>query len=184
MSARPVSIPLPSVPRERVANLGLIPPESLTCVGNAELLNGPMLCVIASRSCPGNILLQTVERVPEWLKAGKVIISGFHSPLEQQVLRSALRRNGRAVKVLARGMSVFRAAPEEKEAVLAGNMLVVTAFPSTVKGTTRETALERNRLALALAEERYIPWVDEGSPLKDLAPDIVCSAQDADSIFN
>jgi predicted Rossmann fold nucleotide-binding protein DprA/Smf involved in DNA uptake len=73
------------------------------------------------------------------------------------------------VKVLARGISVFRAAPEEKEAVLAGNMLVVTAFPPTVKRTTRETALERNRLALALAEERCIPWVDEESPLKNLA---------------
>jgi len=167
MNAKPVSISLPSVLRERAANLGFIPPKSLTCVGNAELLNGPLLCVIASRSCPGNILLQTVEQVPEWVKTGKVIISGFHSPLEQQVLRSALRRNGRVVKVLARGMSVFRTAPEEKEAVLAGNMLVVTAFPSTVKRTTRETALERNRLALALAEERCIPWVDEGSPLRE-----------------
>ena len=32
---------------------------------------------------------------------GSVIVSGFHSPLEQQVLRSAFRRSGRAVKVLA-----------------------------------------------------------------------------------
>jgi predicted Rossmann fold nucleotide-binding protein DprA/Smf involved in DNA uptake len=173
MSANLFSIPLPSVLRERVTNLGLVPPETLTCVGNVELLNGPLLCVIASRSCPGNILLQTVEQVPEWVKAGKVIISGFHSPLEQQVLRSTLRRNGRAVKVLARGISVFRVAPEEKEAVLAGNMLVVTALPSTVKRTTRETALERNRLALALAEERCIPWVDEGSPLKELSIDLL-----------
>jgi predicted Rossmann fold nucleotide-binding protein DprA/Smf involved in DNA uptake len=173
MNAKPVSIPLPSVLRERAANFGLIPPESLTCVGNAELLNGPLLCVIASRSCPGNILLQTVERVPEWLKAGKVIISGFHSPLEQQVLRTLLRRNGRAVKVLARGMTAFRSTPEEKEAVLAGNMLVVTAFPSTVKRTTRETALERNRLALAVAGEHCIPYINPNSPLQELMAEIL-----------
>ena len=71
--------------------------------GETALLDEPLLGLVASRECPGHVLLETLDRVPEWVKAGRVIVSGFHSPLEQQVLRSLLRRKGRAVKVLARG---------------------------------------------------------------------------------
>lgn len=38
---------------------------------------------------------------------GRAIVSGFHSPLAQQVLRSVLRRSGRAVKMLARNRFVL-----------------------------------------------------------------------------
>ncbi|MCE5361543.1 hypothetical protein [Candidatus Igneacidithiobacillus taiwanensis] len=77
-------------------------------VGNIDLLSERLLGFLASRECPGHVLLETLERVPEWVKGGRVIVSGFHSPLEQQVLRSALRRQGRVVKVLARGITEYR----------------------------------------------------------------------------
>lgn len=127
-----------------------------------------MLDLIASRECPGHVLLETLDRVPEWVKAGRVIVSGCHSPLEKQMLRSVLRRNGRVVKVLARGMTNDRPAPEEREPLTTGRMLVITACAPEVRHTTRETALTRNRLVLALAAEFAIPYVSEGSPLADL----------------
>jgi predicted Rossmann fold nucleotide-binding protein DprA/Smf involved in DNA uptake len=172
MNADIVSISPPKKLMQNAARFCAKIPEALYCIGNAALLDEPLLCFIASRSYPGNILLQTVERVPEWLKAGKVITSGFHSPLEQQVLRSTLRRNGRVVKVLARGISDrsnLRLAPEETEAIALGNMLVATAFSPEAHRTTRETALERNRLVLALADEICIPWAEEGSELGKMA---------------
>ena len=106
--------------------------------------------------------------MPEWVKADRVIVSGFHSPLEQQVLRSALRRKGRVVKVLARGMADYRPTPEEREPLSSGRMLVLSAFAPIVTSTTRETALARNRLVLALATESVIPHVAVGSPLAAL----------------
>jgi predicted Rossmann fold nucleotide-binding protein DprA/Smf involved in DNA uptake len=168
MNAELFSILLPEKLVQNAARLGAKIPESLYGIGNAALLSESLLCVIASRSCPGNILVQTVERVPEWINTGKVIASGFHSPLEQQVLRSALRRNGRVVKVIARGISNrsnLRLAPEETEAVASGNMLIITAFPPSAHRTTRETALERNRFVIALADEVCIPWAEERSEL-------------------
>lgn len=47
-------------------------------------------------------------------------------------------------------------------------MLVITALPANVKRTTRETALARNRLVLALAIEHCIPYVAANSPLAQL----------------
>jgi len=162
---KPAPVILPATLRDR---LGTDAPEQLAGVGNAALLDNPLLGLISSRECPGHILLETLDRVPEWVKSGRVIVSGFHSPLEQQVLRSLLRRNGRAVKVLARGITDYRPTPEEREPLNNGRMLVFTAFAPSVTRTTRETALARNRLVLALATEMFIPFVAEGSPLASL----------------
>jgi len=138
-------------------------------VGETALLAEPLLGLISSRECPGHVLLETLDRVPEWVTAGRVIVSGFHSPLEQQVLRSVLRRKaGRVVKVLARGMSDYRPSSDEREPLATGRMLVITACSPDVRRTTRETALARNRLVLTLASEVVVPYVAEGSPLAAL----------------
>lgn len=136
--------------------------------GETTLLAEPLLGLIASRECPGHVLLEILDHVPEWVKAGRVIVSGFHSPLEQQVLRSVLRRKGRVVKVLARCMTEYRAQPEEREPLAAGRMLVISACPPEVRRTTRETALARNRLVLDLATEIVAPHVASGSPLASM----------------
>jgi predicted Rossmann fold nucleotide-binding protein DprA/Smf involved in DNA uptake len=144
-------------------------------VGETALLAEPLLGLIASRECPGHVLLETLDRVPEWVKAGRVIVSGFHSPLEQQVLRSVLRRKGRVVKVLARGFGGksgdYRPTAEEREPLAAGRMLVITACPQEVRRTTRETALGRNRLVLALAIDIVTPYIAANSPLAALLED-------------
>jgi len=137
-------------------------------VGNTALLDEPLLGLVSSRECPGRVLLETLDRVPEWVKASRVILSGFHAPLEQQVLRSVLRRNSHVVKLLARGLTNYHVPSEERAPLDEGRMLVLTSFPPEIRRTTRATALERNRLVLALATETVIPYVAEGSPLAAL----------------
>lgn len=129
-----------------------------------------MLGLIASRECPGNVLLATLERVPEWVKAGRIIVSGFHSPLEQQVLRSLLRRNGRAVKVLARCFSEsgYRLAKEEKNAFANGHLLIISAFGIDTPRVTRASSIKRNELVIALSSEVVAPFISVGSPLEEL----------------
>lgn len=144
--------------------------------GEPALLEASLLGLIASRECPGHVLLETIDRVPEWVKAGRVIVSGFHSPLEQQVLRSLFRRNGRAIKVLARGFGGqypdYRPTPEEREPLASGRLLVISAFAADVRRTTRTTALTRNRLVLALATDIVAPHVAAGSPLTALLAEV------------
>ncbi|WP_157817914.1 DNA-processing protein DprA [Candidatus Thiodictyon syntrophicum] len=143
-------------------------PATLHAVGNPALLAGPLLGLLASRDCPGRILLDTLELVPPWVRDGRVILSGFHSPLEQQVLRSVLRRNGCVVKILARGMQEYHPPEQERAPLTNGTLLVVTAYPDRVRRTTRETALARNRLVLALASELLTPYIAPESGLASL----------------
>lgn len=162
---KPTPVTLPALCAQRV---GTELAARIVGAGDTALLDELLLGLISSRECPGHVLLETLDRVPEWVKAGRVIISGFHSPLEQQVLRSLLRRNGRAVKVLARGMSTYRPTAEEREPLASGHLLVLSAFAPEVRRTTRATALARNRLVLALAAETVVPHVAAGSPLAAL----------------
>jgi len=144
--------------------------SQLVGAGETALLKKPLLGLIASRECPGNVLLETLERVPRWVKAGRVIVSGFHSPLEQQVLRSLLRRNGHAVKVLARCFSAsgYRLAKEEQDAFANGRLLIISAFGADTPRVTRVSAIKRNELVIALSSEVVAPFVSKGSPLEEL----------------
>ncbi|NBC14532.1 MAG: hypothetical protein GVY09_14575 [Gammaproteobacteria bacterium] len=162
----PAPVPLPSSLGTQCASAGLS--AALSGVGNAALLHPPLLGLCCSRGCPGGVIIDTIEQVPGWVVQGRVLVSGFHAPLEQQVLRSLLRRGGCAVKLLARGMADYRPPPEEREPLAAGRLLVATAFPAEVRRITRKTALARNRQMIALATELLVPFVAEGSPLAAL----------------
>lgn len=163
LTATPIALP------EHASDAQGIPADRhFHAIGNAALLTESLLGLLSSRECPGNVLLETLDRIPEWVRTGRVIVSGFHSPLEQQVLRSVLRRKGRVVKVLARGMSAYRPRPEEWEPLTEGRMLLLSACPPETRRTTRQTSLLRNRLVLALANEMVIPFAADGSPLATL----------------
>jgi predicted Rossmann fold nucleotide-binding protein DprA/Smf involved in DNA uptake len=169
---KPVRITLPSHCAQRVS------PEfvgQIVGTGNTALLTEPLLGLIGSRECPGQVLLETLEHVPQWVKAGRVILSGFHSPLEQQVLRSVLRRKGRVVKVLARGLKPDGDGPrlpaEEAAALGEGRLLLISPFGPAVTRTTRSTSLQRNRFVLALSEQTLVPHVSSGSPMEGLLRD-------------
>jgi len=161
------SITLPASCAQRVGNELS---ARISGCGETSLIGKPLLGLIASRECPGNVLLATLERVPEWVKAGRIIVSGFHSPLEQQVLRSLLRRNGRAVKVLARCFSEsgYRLAKEEKDAFANGHLLIISAFGIDTPRVTRASSIKRNELVIALSSEVVAPFISVGSPLEEL----------------
>ena len=165
MKSAPIT--LPALCAQRVG-----PEVAARIVGAGEtaLLDEPLLGLIASRECPGHVLLETLERVPEWVKAGRVIVSGFHSPLEQQVLRSLLRRNGLAIKVLARCFSAsgYRLAKEEQDAFANGRLLIISAFGADTPRVTRVSAIKRNELVIALSTEVVTPFISKGSPLEEL----------------
>ncbi|MGI9250516.1 MAG: DNA-processing protein DprA [Pseudohongiellaceae bacterium] len=158
------ALPIPSV-AVPLLQASKVSSKNWSSIGNIALLNEPLLGVIASRECPGSVLLETIERVPQWIKENRVILSGFHSPLEQQVMRSFLRRKGKAIKLLARGLTDYHIPTEEQEAMDEDRLLILTAFPPEARHTTRATALERNRLILKLATEIVVPHITEGSPL-------------------
>ena len=66
--------------------LGNNAPESITALGNTDILHQKMLALFCSVKCPGKLILQTYDLMQNLKEANVTIISGFHSPMEQECL--------------------------------------------------------------------------------------------------
>ena len=78
-----------------------------------------------------------------------VVVSGFHSPLEQSVLKVLIQAHSPVVAVLARPVSSAKLPPAWAEPLAQGCMAVVSSV-STVTRLTSEAATLRNAQAAQL----------------------------------
>ena len=65
---------------------------SLTGVGNQALLATPMMAFFASRQCPGTAIRAAMDWALHQAREKNVVVSGFHSPLEQSALKVLIAR--------------------------------------------------------------------------------------------
>lgn len=94
----------------------------------------------------------------------QVVVSGFHSPLEQSVLRLLLEARSPVVAVLARPVADARLKPDWEAAIAKGCMTVVSDSMQA-KRLTSEEAHQRNKLAVQLAEHIVIAYASTGGSL-------------------
>ena len=70
---------------------------AVTGLGHQALLGVRMTAFFASRQCPGTAIRVATEWALQQAKTRQVVISGFHSPLEQSVLQLLLVARSPAV---------------------------------------------------------------------------------------
>ena len=128
--------------RER---LGDAAPAQLTAFGNLDLLALPKTALFCSARCPGAAILRAYDQAAHWRDTGRCIISGFHSPVEQECLRILLR--GTPPLILCPARSLPTRIPAEWQTPLAdGRLLILSGFTAAEKRVTTELAIRRNVL--------------------------------------
>jgi hypothetical protein len=110
--------------------------HSLTGTGNADLLDLPMTAFFASRQCPGAAIRAAMDWALQQARAKAVVVSGFHSPLEQSVLKVLIQARSPVVAVLARPVSGAKLPPEWAEPLNLGLMAVISANLTTTRLAT------------------------------------------------
>ena len=88
--------------------------------------------------------------------AGPTIISGFHSPVEQEALIVLLRGPQPVILCPARSLARMRLKPAYWTALEAGRLLLLSPFAESVHRATIEMAYQRNRFVAALMDARGI----------------------------
>ena len=68
------------------------------------ILGRPKIALFCSVKCPGKLILQTYDLVRQFRQDGTLVISPFHSPMEQECLRILLRPPHPVIWALARGL--------------------------------------------------------------------------------
>lgn len=144
----------------------------LTGEGHQGLLARPMTAFFASRQCPGTAIRAAMDWALAQARAKQVVVSGFHSPLEQSVLKVLLAAGSPAVAVLARPVAGARLTPEWRAALEKGSLVVVSSDTgeTSARRLTQQLATERNTLVAQLAQNLVVA---HASPVGSLAAQVV-----------
>ena len=141
------------------------PPVTLHATGNLRLIECPATAFICSTQCPGDKILEAFDWVHRQCDEGGTVISGFHTPVEQDVLAILARRDANIVWVPGRDIpktmgATFRQPMEENR------LLVLSPFgygkPSR---PSKESCSDRNRFVLGFTQNRYLAHVTDDSSL-------------------
>jgi predicted Rossmann fold nucleotide-binding protein DprA/Smf involved in DNA uptake len=134
------------------------PPRSIVSMGNLELLEEPAIGLFCSRQCPGQLVNDTYDLAQRLRDAGRTVIGGFHSPMEQECLRLLLRGSQPVIVCPARGIQDLRLPSEWRAGLEAGRLLVLSPFGPDDRRVTAELAERRNSFVAALAAEVFIAY--------------------------
>ena len=134
-------------------------------LGNEDLLDRYLVAFFASREYSEEIAQRAVQWAEEICQTDKVVISGFHSPLEKKVLTILLEHKHPVALFLGRAM--YKRIPAEyQEAIDEGRMLI-----DTVRDFERHSwnsAQTRNWYVAGIADEIYFAPFDETSKLSPM----------------
>ena len=113
------------VPQRAREALGEHAPRTLAVIGDAALLDRPLLGLVCSVRCPGSVILAAYDLALALRKAGVPVAGGFHSPMERELLRLLLRGRQLVVVVAARSLASMRVPAEWRDPVAQGRLAVV-----------------------------------------------------------
>lgn len=140
-------------------------PAQLTALGNLDLLTLLKTGFFCSARCPGKVILSTYDQATKWRDSGRCVISGFHSPVEQECLRILLR--GKQPIVICPARALPQRLPEAwRDPLDRGRLLILSAFTET--RITSDLARRRNELVAALADEVWFAHITPGGHSEQL----------------
>lgn len=142
---------------------------AIHAIGNLDLLRLPLTALFCSRKCPGDAILKAYDLARELREKETPVISGFHTPVEKDMLGILLKGKGSVVICPARGLEGMRIAEKFQERLRKGQLLFCSVADLKGKRVTAGLAEERNQLVVALAEEWNFAYVERGGRLEGLS---------------
>jgi len=151
------------------ARLGDAAPATLTAIGDPALLENPNLtALLCSHRLPGDLILPAYDLARALRAEGVPVIGGFHAPMEREALRLLMRGEQPIIHVPARGLEGMRLTKEQRTAIDAGRLLLLSPFDARESRLTAPLAAQRNRLVGALADRVLIIHASPGGQVEAL----------------
>ena len=126
-----------------------------TYLGNTELLKMRKVGFLASRKISTLSILPTLDWAMQVSKLQDiVVVSGFHSKMERDVLKILLQGECGIIVVLARGM--YHKLPKQYEEAMSQNRLLIISYEKeSVTRISEATAHKRNNYVKNIADMMY-----------------------------
>ena len=134
-------------------------------LGNTSLLDRYLVAFFASRSSTVEIAERALRWAEDICQTDKVGISGFHSPLEKEVLRVLLEHKHPVIVAL--GRALYKKVPLYLQSALEEGRLLFVSFRGYSRHSWKSSEI-RNWKAAGLADEVYFTLFDLTSSLSTL----------------
>lgn len=143
-------------------------PQALTSIGSADIMSRPILGLLCSRRCPGDVVLASYDASRRLDPAGHTVLGGFHSPMERQILEVLLVRKVPAVVVVPRPLRGMRVPGCWRNSLEEGGLCLLSSVEAGNRRCTRAMAERRNALVAALSDEVFIPFAVPGGSVEQV----------------
>ncbi len=152
-----------------ITRLGSRAPAALTILGDYSILQRPLLGFFCSIACPGDVILQIYDLAIALREAQVPVISGYASPMEQEIERFMMRGKQPLIRCLARHPNTMQIPQDWQERLSNGQLVIVSPFQPTTRRVSISTALTRNMCAAALSSSVLIAHAEHGGETERLA---------------
>jgi len=146
-------------------------------IGSLEILKRPLMGLVCSRRCPGDVILKIYDLARSFRDNGIAVISGFHTPMEKEFLDLILRGNHPIVICPARSIVNMRLSKPWRRAISESRLLILSPFPEKYRRMTAALANERNILVAEISHSFFIPYAEPGSQTESLCRAISASGK-------
>lgn len=164
----------PSLLKEYLADNA---PETITAIGNPDILQSKTLAIFSSIKCPGKIILKTYDMMRQLRDSGITVISGFHSPMERECLNILLRGKQSVIICPARSIEGMRIKSEYKKPLEEGRLLFLSPFSEKQNRISSERADKRNQFAATISDEIFISYAAAKSKTEALCKELIKQGQ-------
>ncbi len=153
--------------------LGNSAPGEVAALGNLEILNNKKTALFCSSKCPCDLIIKTSDLTKKWRDEGVTVISGFHSPVEQECLTVLLQGRQPVILCPARSIEGMRVKKGQLKPLEAGRLLILSPFPQKERRMTAGLARARNLFVAALADEIFVSHASRGGKIEQFCREIV-----------
>lgn len=158
---------------------------TLTAIGNLNLLQKPaigsavpeVIALFCSIKCPGDLILKTYDLAQALRDAKIPVISGFHTPIEQDCFKILLRGTQPIIHCPARSLHKMRLSSEQKQAMVENRLLLISPFSASYPRATAELAEKRNEMAGAIAHSIFIAYAAPNSKTLVFAQSLIAAGK-------
>jgi predicted Rossmann fold nucleotide-binding protein DprA/Smf involved in DNA uptake len=150
---------------------------NVTTLGNTELLKLSKTAFLCSRKAPASSVLKCYDWATAMRDTHQCIVSGFHSPLEKDVLYFLMKRKQSVILVLGRTM--YKEIPEELLKPLSENRLLIISVSNTPRQSEQSTDI-RNRYIVDIADSVVFGYLN---PQGKLYP-LYCEAKEKNKVVD
>lgn len=135
-------------------------------LGNRKLLESRKVAFFCSRIVSSGAILRCYDWTTQMADSSNVVIGGFQSKIEKDVLHFLLKSRQPVIIVIARRM--YKELPNElTNPMNEGRLLIISTSPNAVR-VSKDTANKRNLYISEIADEIVFGYISKDSSLNEL----------------